>query len=140
MIMKKQKNKSYLIAALIALLVTLLTVLLVLSLRPIKSIEITNSDVDYSEALGKYKVIYFDSDMKASYKIEYKSSPSFLKKNAVKFECDGEEGVSVDKDGVVTFTSAPFADGEMNSVTVKIVSKNGKGNAEDSIMIIAAKQ
>ena len=137
--MKNKKVKNLVIAS-ASIVLALLAVLMIFALRPIKSIEITNSDVSYSEALGKYKVIYFDSDMKASYKIEYKSSPSFLKKNAVKFECDGEEGVSVDKDGVVTFTSAPFADGEMNSVTVKIVSKNGKGNAEDSIMIIAAKQ
>ncbi|MBE6536790.1 MAG: hypothetical protein E7673_02430 [Ruminococcaceae bacterium] len=127
------------IAAAVLILATLLTVLL-LYLRPIRSIEITNGDVKYNASMGKYVTLSFDSNGVAQYQIDYTTAPRFLKSRDVRFEYDEGDGVTVDENGLVTFTSAPYGDGTLNSVKVRLVSKNGRGDAEDSIFIIARKQ
>ena len=134
----KKKYWFFIIAAAV-LFATLLTVL-ILYLRPIQSIKITNDDLKYGDNLGKYKVVYFDSETKASYKINYEISPGFLKNREVKFEYDEGEGVTVDENGLVTFTSAPFNDGTVNSIKIKLVAKNGRGHAEDNITVVARKK
>lgn len=134
----KKKYWLFIISAAV-LFATLLTVL-ILYLRPIQSIEITNDDIKHGEKLGKYAVVYFDSETKASYKIDYETSPAFLKNREVKFEYNGGEGVTVDENGLVTFTSAPYNDGTVNSIKIKLVAKNGRGHAEDNITVVARKK
>ncbi len=133
------KSKLWIpITAALVLIATLLTVL-ILYLRPIQSIVITNDDLKYGESMGIYKVVYFDENNFAQYQIEYEVSPSFLKNRDVKFEYDEAEGVKVDKNGLVTFTSAPFNEGTVNSIKVDLVPKNGRGYAKSSITIVAKK-
>ena len=128
----KRKRLIWIISA-VLLVAALLITLLVLYLRPIKEIRITNEDVKYNETVGKYKTVYLDGDGTAFYKIEYEVSPSFLKSSDVSFEYKERDGVRVSDDGVVRFTAETY-------VKIKIVPKNGNGDAEDNIMIIAKKK
>ena len=128
-------KKKFLIRLLTVTLVVIITAMAFSSCAKVKKIEITNDGVKYHESIGKYAVVYFDEDGKASYQIEYKVSPK-RNEDKVKFEYKETEGVSVSEDGLVTFTSAPFAEGEASSIRVAIVS-DGKGDARDEILIIA---
>ncbi len=129
----KKKTRIKFITAVSAVLVlgTLITMLL-LYLRPIKEIKITNDDVKYAEISGRYVILHLDESGKASYQIEYEVSPSFLKNRDVVFEYKARDGVRVSESGLVEFTAETYVD-------VKLVSKNGRGDAVDEIRIIAKK-
>ena len=122
-------------AAIAAVAVTVLVIVLVLS-TSLRKISITNGDVKYHETQGKYVVVYFDDEGVASYQIEYKTAPKRLSEN-VKFEYNETEGVSVSEDGLVTFTSAIYAEGTVHSIRVALVSEKGSDDVRDEILIIA---
>jgi len=113
----------------VVILAVLITVI-ALYLRPVKNISITNSDVQYNDVTGKYKIVHLGDDGVAYYQIEYEASPAFSKSGDVRFEYKARDGVTVSDDGLVKFTKEGY-------VKVKLVSKDGRGNAEDNIMIIA---
>ena len=129
----KKKRLIYIASMLVT--VTLLCSLFTSCAR-FSKIRITNDDVKFSESQGKYVVVYFDENGKASYKIEYETSPKRMK-NKVDFEYKATEGVSVSDDGLVTFTSAIYAEGTVHSIRVAVVSENEKSDARDEILIIA---
>lgn len=128
---KKALIRIITVSAAVLVLSALVTVLL-LYLRPIKEINITNSDVKYAEISGRYVILHLGDSEKVSYQIEYEVSPSFLKNRDVDFEYKARDGVTVSDKGLVEFTAESYVD-------VKIVPKNGRGDAMDEIRIIAKK-
>lgn len=128
---KKNLVKIITVASAVLVLGALITVLLLYQ-RPIKEIRITNDDVKHAEISGRYVILHLDESGKASYQIEYEVSPSFLKNRDVAFEYKDRDGVRVSESGLVEFTAETYVD-------VKLVSKNGRGDAVDEIRIIAKK-
>ena len=129
----KKKRLIYIAAVLV--IVTILSTLLV-SCGSMAKIRITNGDVKYSESQGKYVVVYFDDNGKASYRIEYEVSPKRMK-NKAKIEYKETEGVSVSDDGLVTFTSAIYNEETVHSIRVSVTLENKKSSTRDEILIIA---
>lgn len=128
------KRKILVISLIAALTVLVLCVSIILGLylRPIKSIMITNSGVDYHDTYGKYVVFRMNENETMSYQIDYKVSPSFLKKKDVKFSVEGNtDSFSVDENGLVTMTGA----GRDVYLKVTVSAKDGRGAATDSIII-----
>ena len=130
--MKKKTRIKFITAVSVVLVLGTLITMLLLYLRPIKEIKITNDDVKYAEISGRYVILHLDESGKASYQIEYEVSPSFLKNRDVVFEYKARDGVRVSESGLVEFTAETYVD-------VKLVSKNGRGDAVDEIRIIAKK-
>ena len=126
---KKTLIRIITVSVALVVLASLVTVL-ILYLRPIKEIKITNGDIDYAEISGKYVILHFGDSEKISYQIEYEVSPSFLKNRDVVFEYKARDGVTVSNKGLVEFTAESYVD-------VKILPKNGRGDAVDEIRIIA---
>ena len=126
---KKALIRVITVSAALVVLASLITVL-ILYLRPIKEIKITNDGVQYAEISGRYVILHLGDSEKVSYQIEYEVSPSFLKNRDVDFEYKARDGVTVSDKGLVEFTAESYVD-------VKIVPKNGRGDAMDEIRIIA---
>ena len=126
---KKALIRVITVSAALVVIASLITVL-ILYLRPIKEIKITNDGVQYAEISGKYVILHLGDSEKVSYQIEYEVSPSFLKNRDVDFEYKARDGVTVSDKGLVEFTAESYVD-------VKIVPKNGRGDAMDEIRIIA---
>lgn len=128
---KKALIRVITVSAALVVIASLITVL-ILYLRPIKEIKITNDGVQYAEISGRYVILHLGDSEKVSYQIEYEVSPSFLKNRDVDFEYKARDGVTVSDKGLVEFTAESYVD-------VKIVPKNGRGDAMDKIRIIAKK-
>lgn len=126
---KKALIRVITVSVALVVIASLITVL-ILYLRPIKEIKITNDGVQYAEISGKYVILHLGDSEKVSYQIEYEVSPSFLKNRDVDFEYKARDGVTVSDKGLVEFTAESYVD-------VKIVPKNGRGDAVDEIRIIA---
>jgi hypothetical protein len=126
---KKALIRIITVSVALVVIASLITVL-ILYLRPIKEIKITNDGVQYAEISGRYVVLHLGDSEKVSYQIEYEVSPSFLKSRDVVFEYKAREGVTVSDKGLVEFTAESYVD-------VKILPKNGRGDAVDEIRIIA---
>ena len=96
---------------------------------PVEKIEITNKGQKNSEALGDYIVVRADENGDRKLQIEYLVYPNEASIKDVKFVWEKMNGVSVDENGLVTFTQSA-------SIKVKVVATDGSG-VEDSLLILA---
>ncbi len=96
---------------------------------PVEKIEITNQGQKNSAEHGDYIVIRADENGDRKLQIEYLVYPNEASIKDVKFVWEKMEGVSVDENGLVTFTQS-------GAIKVKVVATDGSG-VEDSLLILA---
>ncbi len=95
---------------------------------PVERIEITNEEQKHSEEHGDYLVIYPENGER-SVRINYHVYPENASNTNVDFAYDGDEGVTVDETGLVTFPKPGVAQ-------VIVIATDGS-NAQDTLIIIS---
>ena len=100
--------------------------------RPVERIDIIDENLKTNEQGEQYVVVRPDASGNITYQINYCVYPDNATNKSVTFMYDKQNlGVSVDKDGKVSFASGSTA------ITVQIISDDG--NASTSLTIFARK-
>ena len=95
----------------------------------VESIEITNEGQKTNEVQGNYIVLHLDENGETRVQIEYVVNFGDATNTDVVFEYEEVEGVTVDENGLVTFTKPGV-------IRIRVVAADGNG-AQDSLLIIA---
>lgn len=103
----------------------------------VTEIRILDDDLKHNETWGDYVVIHEDPETgKLEYKIDYKVSPDDATNPAVRIVYDSvaaeERGITVDEDGLVSFTSG----GTGMFIKVMLIPEDGS-DAVASVTVIA---
>lgn len=98
----------------------------------VSQVEIVDEFANYTENGTKYVVLFPDEEGKREYQLKWNVSPDNATSKRVMFSYDKQKDfVSVDENGLVTFTSS-------GAITVTVMAQDGSSQS-DSIQIIFIK-